>query len=477
MKLSQIQQSDYVFAYADARSNSLFKEVTRALKDQSFTSLLLFGGDASQHEFGFNFYQDFNYQELKNEVTREKVDNYFFKNIKKDPTFFYKSDPRCLNLNMKKEYLLYRTYFTLSTLKKALENAKPKILFTIGGGSLISNACFFLCEKLNIKVYRFSTLEYLNTYHPSKRFVFYDHNFYHLSKNKINKESNEWEYAKRKASDYYDSIQKKYFSPDQFSKKFALESAFTANNSIQALKHLSIFLIKLTLNPFKKKPFTTIVNSGQFLRYVNKKLNLLLIPFQKVKIKKNKDPYFLFPMHLPYDSQISFRAKQYFDQVSLIRLIADNLPYGTKLYIKEHPIIPGMIPFLDLYLMLKKYKNIHFLGHKENFRSYLEKSIGVITINSTAGLESVINNKPSLVLGDSFYSHTKPFYQTFNLKEVPDILYEMKNEPKLSTKDDVTDVIASIIYQSYPKSENEESLSPIELAKFSLIDFIKKSRT
>ena len=55
---------------------------------------------------------------------------------------------------------------------------------------------------------------------------------------------------------------------------------------------------------------------------------------------------YLFPLQLKPESSTSVLARYYCDDLSVIKNIAFNIPFGCKLYVKEHFVNYGKYPFL-----------------------------------------------------------------------------------------------------------------------------------
>ena len=67
------------------------------------------------------------------------------------------------------------------------------------------------------------------------------------------------------------------------------------------------------------------------------------------------EKYFLYPLHMKPESSTSVLARHYCDDLAVIRNIAFNIPFGYKLYVKEHFVNYGNFPF-SFYKELKKFQ-------------------------------------------------------------------------------------------------------------------------
>jgi len=114
------------------------------------------------------------------------------------------------------------------------------------------------------------------------------------------------------------------------------------------------------------------------------------------------EKYFYFPLHAYDDFQLTVRARHCLDQGYIAGLCADALPYGYKLYVKEHPGFVGEGSYSTLRRISRR-ENVVLLPANMNSHLIVKNSCGVITINSTVGFEALLHFKPVITLGYSFY--------------------------------------------------------------------------
>lgn len=115
------------------------------------------------------------------------------------------------------------------------------------------------------------------------------------------------------------------------------------------------------------------------------------------------DKFFLYPLHSQPESSTSVLATYFCDQIDTIRNIAFSLPLAYKLYVKEHPVAVGERT-RDFYQKLKEIPNVVLLSPKENTAELIKKSVGVVTLTGTVGLEAALSGKHVYVLGSVFYA-------------------------------------------------------------------------
>lgn len=114
--------------------------------------------------------------------------------------------------------------------------------------------------------------------------------------------------------------------------------------------------------------------------------------------------YFFYPLHLEPEAVVLYYADGWYKgQIKLIENIAAQLPAGCLLYIKDHPHGGNYRNMRD-YEVLKKIPNLKIIPSHVPGKKLISDSIGVITINGTAGFEALLMKKPVFCFGHSFYS-------------------------------------------------------------------------
>ena len=118
---------------------------------------------------------------------------------------------------------------------------------------------------------------------------------------------------------------------------------------------------------------------------------------------KITEPFLFAPLQTPGDTQPrffggNFRTVEAF--VDALCLASAHLPVGWHLRVKEHPTAPHTIA--------------EYLGGKENLRVVLDNatdtfelvaaSRGVVTVNSSVGLEALFFDKPVIAAGQCFWA-------------------------------------------------------------------------
>jgi hypothetical protein len=137
-----------------------------------------------------------------------------------------------------------------------------------------------------------------------------------------------------------------------------------------------------------------------------------------------KEPFFIFPLHYEDDAQITFR-EPFLDQISLIKAISRALPLGYYLYVKPHPHYFGLDIDFKGIIEISKIKNVKILYPTFSTVYLLKYAKGVITINSTAGFESLIFGKPVITFGHDFYCKPEFCFIIGDINQLPEIIMKV----------------------------------------------------
>jgi len=119
------------------------------------------------------------------------------------------------------------------------------------------------------------------------------------------------------------------------------------------------------------------------------------------------EQFVFLPLQVHDDSQILLYSPQFPDIPSVVRFCvagveAANRQRGTqlKLVVKEHPSDHGRIDYSRAF---REFREAVFTK-SANTQDLIEKCAAVITVNSTVGIEAMLQLKPVVTLGEAFYA-------------------------------------------------------------------------
>ena len=179
-----------------------------------------------------------------------------------------------------------------------------------------------------------------------------------------------------------------------------------------------------------KNPYDRVTNSLDYMGlvkrenrqiYINVKNYKKYIKFEQIH---SGDKYYYYSLHLEPEATITYLSDQLFsNQINLIKNIAAQLPVGVYLYVKDHPHAFGYRNYYD-YLQLQNVPNIKLLERSIPGKLVISGSLGVFTINGTAGFEAVMLKKPVYCFARTYYSFYSGVRYIDNVKDIKHILYE-----------------------------------------------------
>ncbi len=160
-------------------------------------------------------------------------------------------------------------------------------------------------------------------------------------------------------------------------------------------------------------------------------------PFeQKLYTQPQPDEnYVFFPLHDPFDAQITVRAPEFIDQFAFVNELAAALPDNYMVYTKQHPMQLGLYDVNSLR-QITQHPKIRLIAPNVPGLQLILGASAVVTINSTAGVEGIIHRKSVITMGQAFYSGRGLTVDVRNRKELPAILNDVLNQPEVGYSDE-----------------------------------------
>lgn len=146
------------------------------------------------------------------------------------------------------------------------------------------------------------------------------------------------------------------------------------------------------------------------------------------------EKFIFLPFQVQDDTQVLLYSPYFKSMDELVHCVVNavkqyNLTYGQDIWIvaKEHPSDFGRV---DYSFLKEKYQkdNILFLRFYPT-PDLIVQAQGVITLNSTVGLESLVRHKPVITLGNAFYNVDGLVCHVMQSDQLPDSIAFMNTEP------------------------------------------------
>jgi hypothetical protein len=99
-------------------------------------------------------------------------------------------------------------------------------------------------------------------------------------------------------------------------------------------------------------------------------------------------------------------------------MVADMLPQGLDLVLKEHPVSIGRNP-VSFLRRLTRRENVHLVEPHASSHELIRRSRAVVVISSTVGLEALLHRRPVLTMGQPFYSGYGVTVDVDSFRELP----------------------------------------------------------
>jgi hypothetical protein len=114
-------------------------------------------------------------------------------------------------------------------------------------------------------------------------------------------------------------------------------------------------------------------------------------------------PYVYFPLHVTDDYKIKKVIPHTVDQASIVEQVADALPPGYDVVLKEHPMSVGRNS-IALLRRLRARPNVRLVRPHTSSHELIKGAAAIAVISSTVGIEALLYEKPVLTIGQPFYS-------------------------------------------------------------------------
>ena len=112
--------------------------------------------------------------------------------------------------------------------------------------------------------------------------------------------------------------------------------------------------------------------------------------------------YFVYALQFHPESATSVDGAAFNDEWSNVVGIARNLPFGMRLYVKDHKHAAGREP-LAFYERVARIPNVTLVHPDVPTKALIRNAQAVVVLTTTMGYEALVLGKPVFVLGHPFY--------------------------------------------------------------------------
>jgi len=115
-------------------------------------------------------------------------------------------------------------------------------------------------------------------------------------------------------------------------------------------------------------------------------------------------PFVYFPMQWQPEMTTSSLGGRYRDQLLAVERLAEMLPEGHLIYVKENPKQNGKMRSPLFFHRMNRIKSVRLMPSHANSQTLLAHSVAVANISGTVGWEGVLAGKPVLCFGATWWA-------------------------------------------------------------------------
>lgn len=120
-----------------------------------------------------------------------------------------------------------------------------------------------------------------------------------------------------------------------------------------------------------------------------------------------RDPFVFYPLHVEPELVLAQWARPWLNQIEAVRNIAQSVPVGWKVVVKEHPQMAGR-RLLGYYRELLRTPNVLLYDPWQSTAPLIRKCEAVFVIRGALALDAALAGKPVVCLGHSLWDVLPP---------------------------------------------------------------------
>jgi len=309
---------------------------------------------------------------------------------------------------MAKAVIVWRDFFTKNKIDVYSNNLECMPIETAG---------IAVAKRLGVKILNYEAARVSNRYH------IIDDGFRQYQWKKAS-----YEEAKKLVEEFRKKLEDKSrpqaFQLTDFNKeKGSLSVSSISKRFSNLIKNIEYYN---KLPPIERKIRRTPLRIAR--EFIIGEIRRRLTPFYFDKVDLN-EKFFFFPLHYTLESQLSY-MESFSDQFRIIYELSRALPIDHYIYVKPHPHwLCSDIPTSKIR-DLKKIPNVKFISVDISPFELIKKSKGVVTIDSTTGLEAMVLNKPLITFGHEFYAKEDAAIVIRDFEDIPGAIQKTLTDPK-----------------------------------------------
>mgnify|MGYP003951373761 FL=1 len=135
---------------------------------------------------------------------------------------------------------------------------------------------------------------------------------------------------------------------------------------------------------------------------------------------ESDSPFVYFPLHQEQERITMIGAPFYINQIEVVQKIAQSLPVGYKLYVKDHTVmrVRGWRSISEMKKIMGFY-NVKLLHPSVNSNEIIKKCDLVISIKGSSVIEAAFHNKPSIAFENVGSYQLSSIHRLQSVTELP----------------------------------------------------------
>jgi hypothetical protein len=153
-------------------------------------------------------------------------------------------------------------------------------------------------------------------------------------------------------------------------------------------------------------------------------------------------PYVYVPLHYQPEATTSPQGGLFVGQTLAIRMLAEALPRGWRIYVKEHPAqwrahLGDYSPqrYQGFYSQIAALPNVQFVPVDTSTFLLTDHACAVATISGTAAWEAVVRGKCALVFGYPWFKHAPGIFRVSSANDSKDAFAKISSGSRPSEND------------------------------------------
>jgi hypothetical protein len=224
-------------------------------------------------------------------------------------------------------------------------------------------------------------------------------------------------------SSVIDNLYQYYYSRPDLCDITVLDSIFKEKKTLYVIKRSRMYSIKHRIVLFmnRLRSYEPISIRNWIIRRLSAKYSKFLITLLiRREANARSEPFLVYPLQTSPEASLLGTLPEVADQFNIIKNVSMNLPYGVKLYVKEHPFdYVGAGLDYSFYKRLGSLPNVRIIRGKASLNNLLDhpQFIALVSLNGTSIIEAAFKRRPVFIFGRSFYGAADCFFKPKSFEE------------------------------------------------------------